>query len=149
MSVRNARLQLNCFGTTVLVLVLATVPGCGGGSGSTVTTVTQTVPATTAEPTLPKGNHASAAQSPYWAWKLTALDPDLKQFADYYAKEFCEKDRRFYSIDVSGQLLPIEYGFYRNKIGEPISAPTWADDVEVKSLLGSYIVSTYCPADRE
>lgn len=139
----NQRARL--IGASILFVVIAAVAACGG-TGNTATTVT--AQPTTTEPTLGNGPHASSEQSPYWAWKLAKQDPDLKQFADYSAKEWCEPSAAVRYMKVSTQTLPIEYGFYRNKIGKPTGTPAWADDVETKSLIATYIESTYCPPDR-
>lgn len=124
---------------------MATVAACGGSSGNGATT-TQTVAATTTQPTKATGSVAVAGNAPYWAWKLTKQDPDLKQFADYVASDWCKKPEIARSLDVSTQVLPIEYGFYRQKMGKPTTTAAWADDVETKALIAAYIESTYCPA---
>lgn len=130
---------------SVLLFVIAAVAACGGpGTAATVTTQP-----TTTDPTLSPGPVGIAEHAPYWEWKITKQDPDLKRFGDYYAKEFCDKPMQLYVTNVDSQLLPHEYAFYRNKIGKPIDGmPTWKDDVETKSLLGAYMVSTYCPVEN-
>lgn len=132
-------------GAPLLAITITALAACGGGSTPNATTSTEPVQATTTEPPFTDGPPGQAANAPYWAWELTNRDPDLKQFADYYAAEFCKKDQRHYLSEVSSQSLAYEYAFYRNKIGKPIDMPEWADDAEVKSTLGLYMVSTYCP----
>lgn len=129
-----------------LPVVGIAVVACGGESTNDAATVTQTVQATTTDPTRVSGPVGLAANAPFAEWQLVKYDPDLKQFGDYYAKEFCEKPEALYSINVSSQEMPIEYAFYQNNIGKPSSGlPVWADDIEVKSMLGQYMVTHYCP----
>ena len=130
---------------TIGLSIVASITACGGSSGNNATTVTQTVQPTTTEPTRVRGSVGVAGNAPFAEWQLVKYDPELKQFGDYYAREFCKQDERLYSLEVSGMTLPHEYAFYRKKLGKPSAIPKWADDVEVKSMLGQYMVTHYCP----
>lgn len=144
----TARSHTPVVGAALFGVAIVALTACGGGSENTATTVTETVQATTTtttEPTRVRGPVGLAANAPFAEWQLRKYDPELIQFGDYYAQDFCKKPEAFYSVNVSGQLIPIEYSLYQRGLGQPSNMPTWTDDVEVKTMIGQYMVTHYCP----
>ncbi|MCZ0731870.1 hypothetical protein [Mycolicibacterium iranicum] len=146
---KNARACI--IGVAALGFTLAAT-GCGSDTESAaVSTVTETQtvqasPSTTLPPRPSRvtGSVGIAANAPFAEWNLVNYDPALKEFADFYGPEFCKKPESLYSLNVSSQIIPIEYGFYRANRGLSTDTP-WADDLDVKSMLGQYMVTHYCP----
>ncbi|SCX33265.1 hypothetical protein SAMN02799620_05881 [Mycolicibacterium fluoranthenivorans] len=97
-------------------------------------------------PTAPKG---AAVNAQYWTYQVQTLDTKTQEFADSYAKEFCEKpevahlDARMISMGQALGVLSIPYGFQNR------GYPSWKDDAIAQTKIAYYIVSNYCPEPPE
>ena len=138
--------------TTSLALfgiAITAATACGGGSEKTAaisTTTRQAVATTVSAPTLAKDEPQGAAvNAQYWTSQIDVLDRKTKEFADYYAAEFCKKpdvahlDARMISSGSGLGILSYPYGFWSK------SNPAWQDDAVTQTTIAYYIVSNYCP----
>lgn len=153
---RNVGQRARLIGTPAIATAMALLAACGG-SGDKATEA-ETASTTASGPEWPRG---AAVNAQYWRTQVDGLGSDTKEFADYYAPEFCEKPDSAHSfakmISIAGigiAQLSVPYAIWKNSNSGPEErsntlSPDWADDQNDAAAVAYYIISNYCPEPPE